>query len=163
LNNTIQSAYFAGGCFWGVEYFFQKIKGVTQVTSGYMGGTQKNPTYEDVIYRNTGHLEVIKVEYNSDEVSYRDLVKLFFEIHNFTQTDGQGPDIGYQYLSAIFVQTQEEKTISQEIIEILEGMKYSVATKLIDGNIFYTAEDYHQNYYARTGKTPYCHSYRKVF
>lgn len=163
MESLIQSAYFAGGCFWGVEYLFQKNDGVIEVTSGYMGGTQKNPTYQDVIYRNSGHLEVVKVNYDSKVVTYQELVKLFFEIHDFTQTNGQGPDIGYQYLSAIFVQNEIEREIAQNLIKKLEEMNYSVATKLIDGEIFYSAEDYHQNYYDRNGKTPYCHSYKKVF
>jgi peptide methionine sulfoxide reductase msrA/msrB len=156
-------AFFSAGCFWGVEFLFQNLNGVKSVESGYMGGTQVAPSYEDVIYRNTGHLETVKVEYDPEVVSYEELVKFFFEIHDFTQTNGQGPDIGYQYLSGIFYQSPEEEKIAKNVIEILEDKGYKVATKLIDGKIFYMAEEYHQNYYNKTGKTPYCHSHRKIF
>ncbi|EJF07798.1 methionine-S-sulfoxide reductase [Thiovulum sp. ES] len=159
----IASAFFAAGCFWGVEFLFQGVSGVKSAESGYMGGTQIAPSYEDVIYRNTGHLETVKVDYNPEEVSYEELVKFFFEIHDFTQTNGQGPDIGFQYLSGIFYQNDEEKKITENVISTLENRGFKVATKLIDGKIFYRAEDYHQNYYNKTGKTPYCHSHRKIF
>jgi len=163
LNKNIKSAYFGAGCFWGVEYYFQQIQGVKKVVSGYMGGTQENPSYQDVIYRNSGHFEVVKVEYSADEVSYENLVKFFFEIHDFSQIDGQGPDLGYQYLSVIFTQNQDAKNIVNNVISLLENMNMKVATKIIDGHIFYPAEDYHQNYYQKSGKTPYCHSHRKIF
>lgn len=107
--DTLKKAYFAGGCFWGVEYFLEKEFGVKSVVSGYMGGKLKNPTYKDVSRGNSGHLELVEVVYDSKEVSYEKLAKLFFEIHNPQQTNGQGPDIGEQYLSAIFVSNDEEK------------------------------------------------------
>jgi methionine-S-sulfoxide reductase len=159
----IASAFFAAGCFWGVEFLFQGVSGVKSVESGYMGGTQISPSYEDVIYRNTGHLETVKIDYDPEQVSYEELVKFLFEIHDFTQTNGQGPDIGYQYLSGIFYQNDEEKKVAESVIAILENRGFQVATKLIEGKIFYRAEDYHQNYYNKTGKTPYCHSHRKIF
>ncbi len=158
----MEKVFFACGCFWGVEYLFQQVHGVKKVTSGYMGGTQTNPSYEDVIYRNTGHLETVEIEYNSEEVSYLELVKFFFEIHDFTQQNGQGPDIGYQYLSGIFYQNSKEREDATEIIELLKNRGFQVATMLIEGKVFYKAEEYHQNYYNKTGKKPYCHIHRPI-
>ena len=158
-----KKAYFAGGCFWGVEYYFNQVDGVTEALSGFMGGHLENPTYKDICYKDTGHLEVVEVEYNPDEVSYEILAKLFFEIHNPTQTNGQGPDIGSQYLSAVFVSNEEEKTTIKKLINALEENNYDIATKIIEKSKFYPAEDYHQHYYEKSGKMPYCHSYIKRF
>lgn len=158
-------AYFAGGCFWGVEYFFEKLEGVKSAVSGYMGGTVHAPSYREVCMGMTGHLEVVRVEYDPSVVSFESLVKLFFEIHDFEQTNGQGPDIGPQYLSAIFYNNQEEKNICEDIIEQIEIKDYIVATKLIStlNTPFFEAEDYHQDYYFKHNKIPYCHSYKKIF
>ena len=163
----LKNAYFAGGCFWGVEYYFEKLEGVASAISGYMGGKLDNPTYQDICTGRTGHLEVVKITYDSSLITYEALAKLFFEIHDFTQTNGQGPDIGSQYLSAIFYTNDEEKNISKKLIQILENKGYSIATKLIsnlNNDIpFFEAEEYHQDYYFVHNKTPYCHSYRKIF
>jgi len=157
-------AYFAGGCFWGVEYHFEKLKGVISATSGYMGGHVDNPTYQQVSYDNTGHLEVVEIKYNPAEVSYETLAKLFFEIHDPTQANGQGPDIGEQYKSAIFYNTDGEKEILQKLIKILKDKKYKVVTKLIKADTqFWDAEEYHQDYYKKHNKKPYCHAYTKRF
>lgn len=156
-------AYFAAGCFWGVEYHFEKLEGVHAAISGYMGGDVDDPTYEEVCTGMTGHLEVVKVEYDESIVSFRDLTKLFFEIHDFTQTNGQGPDIGSQYLSAIFYKNEDEKRVVLELIDELESKGFKVATTLEPLTVFYKAEDYHQDYYERHNKMPYCHSYRKIF
>ncbi|DAB33885.1 MAG TPA: peptide-methionine (S)-S-oxide reductase [Sulfurospirillum sp. UBA12182] len=153
-------AYFAGGCFWGVEYFFTKQKGVLNVLCGFMGGDLKNPTYEDVCYSDTGHLEAVEVEYDPQEVNYETLAKLFFEIHDPTQGNGQGPDIGKQYLSAVFVNSDEERDIIEKLIKILEEKGLHVKTKIFPKSEFYKAEEYHQHYYFKTGKLPYCH--RKI-
>ncbi|MDN5049629.1 peptide-methionine (S)-S-oxide reductase MsrA [Aliarcobacter butzleri] len=160
---NIKKAYFAAGCFWGVEYYFQKVAGVKSVISGYMGGFIENPTYEIVCSGFSGHLETIEVEFDETIVSFESLAKLFFEIHDFTQTNGQGPDIGNQYLSAIFCSDIEQKTISENLIKELENKGFKVATTLYEKGIFYKAEEYHQNYYERHNKVPYCHSYRKIF
>ena len=104
-----KKAYFAGGCFWGVEYYFNKEDGVLDALSGFMGGHTLNPTYQDICYKDTGHLEVVEVKYNADKLSYESLAKLFFEIHNPTQTNGQGPDIGSQYLSAVLLVMKKKK------------------------------------------------------
>jgi len=162
---NIKSAYFAGGCFWGVEYYFEKLKGVQSAISGYMGGHLENPTYKDICSGTTGHFEVVQINYDENIVSFEELTKLFFEIHDPSQTNGQGPDIGSQYLSAIFYNNEKEKESSASLIQILEDKGYFVATKLIDGAnvLFYEAEDYHQDYYFIHKKVPYCHSYTKRF
>ena len=160
---NLKKAYFATGCFWGVEFLFQKQIGVLEVVSGYMGGDIENPTYEIVCSGFSGHLEVVEVVFDESIVSYGTLVKLFFEIHDFTQTNGQGPDIGTQYLSAIFYCDENQKNIAEDLIVQLEEKAYKVATTLRPKVKFYKAESYHQNYYNKSGKTPYCHSYRKVF
>lgn len=157
-NDTFSLAYFAGGCFWGVEYYFNKEEGVIDALSGFMGGHTKNPTYEEVCYKNTGHLEVVEVKYNPEVISYENLAKLFFEIHDPTQENGQGPDIGSQYLSAIFVSTDEEKETIKKLITELEHKGFKVVTKILEKQEFYVADDYHQYYYKKTGKIPYCHS-----
>ena len=161
----LKSAYFAGGCFWGVEYNFEKLEGVQSAISGYMGGKLENPTYKDVCSGLTGHLEVVRIDYDETKVSFENLAKLFFEIHDPTQENGQGPDLGSQYLSAIFYNDENEKNVVENLIDILKQKKYDVVTKLISTqNIpFYEAEEHHQDYYFVHGKTPYCHSYTKRF
>jgi len=163
-HTTIEKeAYFAGGCFWGVEYYLEKLDGVKDVISGYMGGDKENPTYIDVSSGNSGHLEVVKVIYDPSKISYETLSKAFFEIHDPTQADGQGPDIGEQYKSAIFTSDEKEKEIINNLINILKQKGYKVVTKIYDAKSFYEAEDYHQNYYTNQKKTPYCHRYIKKF
>ncbi len=157
------SAIFAGGCFWGVEHMMQRVKGVIEVISGYTGGDTKNPGYREVCKEDTGHAEAVEVVYDSSLVSYETLVKYFFEIHDPTQVNRQGPDIGYQYRSAIFYKTDDEKKVAEKIISELEKKGYKVATELQKANEFWPAEDYHQDYYARKGGVPYCHSYKKRF
>ncbi len=162
-NKMIKKAYFASGCFWGTEYYFMKAKGVSHTAVGFMGGHVDNPSYEQVCQKNTGHLETTEVEYDISKISYEELVKLFFETHDFTQTNGQGPDIGPQYLSCIFYTTNEEKEIAEKYIEILEGKGYKVATMLKPAFTFWKAEDYHQQYYEHKGTKPYCHVYKQIF
>ncbi|TQV86406.1 bifunctional methionine sulfoxide reductase B/A protein [Aliikangiella coralliicola] len=157
------SAYFAGGCFWGVEHLMQQQAGVVSAVSGYMGGQTDNPTYEQVCSKTTGHLEVVEINYHSDEVDFETLAKLFFEIHDPTQTDGQGPDKGSQYLSAIFYNNNDEKQISEKLIDILRTKGYDVATQLLPVDTFWKAEDYHQDYYQKNGHSPYCHRYEAKF
>ena len=161
--SATQKAYFAGGCFWGVEHLMQKQAGVLKVDSGYMGGWVDNPTYRQVCSKETGHLEVVEVTYDPAEVSFETLAKLFFEIHDPTQENGQGPDIGSQYLSAIFAQNQEEVDVVNKLIGILEAKGLKIATQIRHKDTFWKAEDYHQDYYENNGHTPYCHSYQKRF
>ena len=162
---SIKKAYFAAGCFWGVEYHFEKTNGVVDAISGYMGGSMPNPGYRDICTGQTGHLEVVEINFDDTIVSYDTLSRLFFEIHDFTQTNGQGPDIGSQYLSAVFYNNEEEKQTIKDIIKELSNKNYIVATKLISthNTPFFKAEDYHQDYYSKIGKSPYCHSYKKIF
>lgn len=159
----LKKAYYAGGCFWGVEFLMEQQKGVKQAVSGYMGGDKKNPTYEEVCRKNTGHLETVEVTYDPKLISYEDLTKLFFEIHDPTQADGQGPDRGPQYLSAVFYNSDAEKKIVEKLINILKKKGFSVVTKVLPVKTFWQAEDYHQDYYIKTQKKPYCHSYQKRF
>lgn len=161
--STVKTAYFAGGCFWGVEYYLEKIDGVKEVTSGFMGGHLKNPGYYDVVRKDTGHLETVEVVYDPSKVSYETLAKTFFEIHDPTQTDGQGPDMGSQYLSAIFVSSKEERETIERLIKVLEDKGFKIATKVLPKAPFYSAEEYHQNYYERKGTKPYCHRRVKRF
>jgi peptide methionine sulfoxide reductase msrA/msrB len=128
-----------------------------------MGGHVDAPNYQQVRTGETGHLECVEVAYDATKTNYEDLVKLFFETHDFTQTDGQGPDIGSQYLSCIFYSNDEEKLIAEKYIDILKSKAYSVATLLKPTSTFWRAEDYHQQYYEHKGTQPYCHSYRKIF
>lgn len=158
-----QSAYFAGGCFWGVEHLFQKQDGVDSVTSGYMGGFLDNPTYEDVCSGKTGHLEIVKVNYDPAIISYEVLVKFFFEIHDSTQKNGQGPDVGLQYLSAIFYSNNTQLEICHNVIGLLKNKGFDVATELFESNKFWKAESYHQNYYIKHNKEPYCHVHKQIF
>ncbi len=154
-------AYFAGGCFWGVEYMFEQLDGVIEAISGYMGGHLPNPTYKQVRSGTTGHLETVKVVYDPEKVSYEDLVKYFFNIHDPTQKDGQGPDIGPQYRSAIFYVDEEQKKVAEKVKSMLVEKGYDVQTEIRPANEFWEAEEYHQDYYKKTGETPYCHFYVK--
>ena len=156
-------AYYAGGCFWGVEHLFQDKQGVVDAVSGYMGGELKGPTYQDVLTGRTGHLEAVEISYDPAVVSYEELTKFFFEIHDPTQANGQGPDIGPQYLSAIFFSSEEEKITAEKLINILKEKGYDVVTKLIQAETFWEAEEYHQDYYVKKRQQPYCHFYQKKF
>ncbi len=154
---NLERAIFAGGCFWGVEHLMQQQDGVISVESGYIGGTLENPTYEQVKAHITGHAEAVEVVYDPSRVDYQSLAKLFFEIHDPTQTDGQGPDLGDQYRSEIFYTSPQQQQIAQKLIETLEAKGLKVATKLTEATKFYRAEEYHQDYYSRKGSEPYCH------
>lgn len=159
----MEKAVFAGGCFWGVQYFFEKKEGVYTSRVGYTGGEKEKPTYNDVCNSNTGHYEAIEITYNPQIISYEGLAKLFFEIHDPTQANGQGPDMGDQYLSAVFYSNNKQKETAEELIRILKGKGYDVVTELIEASTFWEAEDYHQYYYNKKGSTPYCHFYTKKF
>ncbi len=155
--------WFAGGCFWGVEHYFEKAEGVIAAKSGYMGGHVKNPTYQQVCTGSTGHAETVEVTYDPAKTSFETLARLFFEIHDPTQLYRQGPDIGDQYRSVVFYATPEEKAAAEKLIKILKDKGYTVVTQVTPASEFWEAEDYHQDYYAHTGKQPYCHFYTKRF
>jgi len=158
-----EKALLAGGCFWGVEYFFNNAEGVIYTNVGYTGGDVKNPSYKQVCRGDSGHFEAVEVVFDPDVTSYEKILKLFFCIHDFTQTNGQGPDIGPQYRSAIFYYNDVQKKTAERLIAELTRMEYEVATQILPARRFWTAEDYHQDYYGKTGKEPYCHVFREVF
>ncbi|MDP4238758.1 MAG: bifunctional methionine sulfoxide reductase B/A protein [Bacteroidota bacterium] len=158
-----ETAYFASGCFWGTQYHFMKAKGVIATTVGYMGGRTQNPTYKQVCTGETGHVETTQVVFDKTKTSYEDMVKLYFETHDFTQVGGQGPDIGDQYRSVIFYSSEDQRLIAEKYIGILTDKGYKVATILKPAPKFWKAEDYHQEYYEKNHGTPYCHIYRKIF
>lgn len=155
----LKTAYFAGGCFWGTQYYFEKAKGVVDTKVGYMGGHTDHPTYEQVCTHTTGHYETIKVIYDSRVTNYEAMARLFFDIHDPTQTDGQGPDIGQQYMSVVFFADSNEKRIAEKLIGILEVKGLKIATRLLPVTTFWNAEEYHEHHYDREGTTPYCHKY----
>jgi len=150
--------YFAGGCFWGVEHFLEMMPGVIDVESGYMGGAKDSPAYEEVSSGETGHAETVRVTFDPKQIGYAAVAKRFFEIHDPTEVDRQGPDIGTQYRSAVYVTNAEQRAAVDELIGKLKANGYAVATTVHDAGQFWLAEEYHQNYYAKTKKTPYCHT-----
>lgn len=153
----LERAFFAGGCFWGVEHFLQRALGVVRTQVGYMGGNVADPSYEEVCSAATGHVEAVEVLFDPSKTSYETLAKLFFEIHDPFDAGGQGPDRGSQYLSVLFYMTLEQKEVAFRLRTYLEKGGKKVETKIIPASWFYPAEEYHQKYYAKTGKTPYCH------
>jgi len=157
------TAFFAGGCFWGVQYYLNDFKGVISTTVGYTGGHTDNPTYKEVCSGKTGHAEAIEVVFDPSKTNYEALAKYFFEIHDPTEVNRQGPDIGVQYRSAIFYKNDEQKATSEKLIKILKDKGYNVTTELVAATKFWKAEDYHQDYYEKTGGSPYCHRYIKRF
>ena len=157
------TAYFAGGCFWGTEHLLQSKEGVLSTRVGYMGGHAENPTYHEVCSDTTGHAETVEVIFDPARTDFETLARYFFEIHDPTQKDRQGPDIGGQYRSAIFYTNDSQKQTAEKLIAILKGKEYDVVTELSRADKFWLAEAYHQDYYNQTGQRPYCHIYQKRF
>jgi peptide-methionine (S)-S-oxide reductase len=150
---------FGAGCFWCTEAVFQNLKGVSKVVSGYMGGHKPDPTYMDICNGDTGHAEVIQVEYDPEIISFDELLLVFFKTHNPTTRNQQGNDIGTQYRSVIFYHTNEQKTAAQNMIDKLERelvFEKSIVTEISPVSKFYEAEDYHQNYFNQNTNKPYC-------
>lgn len=159
----MDTAYFASGCFWGTQYHFMKAKGVVATAAGYMGGHTISPTYKEVCTGTTGHIEVVEVIFDSQKTSFEDMVKLYYETHDFEQVGGQGPDIGEQYQSVVFYVSEEQKAMTEKYIKILSDKGYKVATQLRPAPEFWAAEEYHQEYYDKKNGIPYCHAYKKIF
>ena len=152
-------AVFGGGCFWCTEAVFKMLKGINSVLPGYAGGTTKNPTYEEVSGGNTGHTECVQVEFNPKEISYRDLLTVFFGSHDPTTLNKQGNDVGTQYRSAIFYTRPEQKEIADNFIKELNNsneMGKPIVTEVIPLDVFYVAENYHKDYYEKNKEAPYC-------
>ena len=153
----------ASGCFWGTEYFLKRIDGVLSTTVGYTGGHVENPSYEQVCGKRTGHYEACLVEFDPKRTTAEEVLRTFFETHDPTQANGQGPDIGPQYRSAVFYQNEAQRDLTQSLIGLLTAKGLKVATEVLPAQAFYSAEGYHQDYYDMKGGTPYCHGYRKLF
>jgi peptide methionine sulfoxide reductase msrA/msrB len=160
---SYETAIFAGGCFWGVEHLLKDLPGVADIVPGYTGGTVENPTYEQVRAHTTGHAEAVRILFDPQKTTYETLVKAFMEIHDPTQADGQGPDIGPQYRSEIFYTTPAQKQTASAVIGLLKQKGLSVVTRVTPAGPFWTAEEYHHKYYARKGTEPYCHRRVKRF
>ncbi len=152
-----EQAVFAGGCFWGVEHHFEHTPGVLKAESGYTGGTTRNPTYSEVCTGKTGHAEAVRVTYDPGKVSYEQLARLFFETHDPTTANRQGPDVGTQYRSAVFYATPGQKAAAEKLIALLKAKGYKVVTQLQPAGEFYPAEDYHQDYLDKHPERPSCH------
>ena len=152
-----QQATLGGGCFWCIEAPMQELRGVERVVSGYAGGHVEDPTYEAVCNGTTGHAEVVQVTFDPDEITYRELLEVFFALHDPTTKDRQGPDVGSQYRSAIFYHDDEQRATAEALVEELEGEAYDgIVTEVEPLETFYEAEEYHQNYYEKNPNQPYC-------
>ena len=159
MNTNLQTATLAGGCFWCLEAVYDEVKGVQGVESGYAGGHMDNPSYREVCNGNTGHAEVVQVHFDPNVVSYRDLLNVFFAIHDPTTLNRQGADVGTQYRSAIFYHDEEQKKSAEELIKELNAQQIwdkPIVTRVEKLDKFYMAEDYHQEYFARNQYQPYC-------
>ncbi len=153
MDNRVEKAIFAAGCFWGVQYYFDQVPGVVETRAGYTGGRTKNPTYEQVCGHTTGHAEAVEVAFDPKQVSYKVLVKHFFRMHDPTQLNRQGPDIGNQYRSAIFYTSAEQREVAEKVKQqAAAGFDKPIVTQIAQAAPFYPAEDYHQKYAERTGR-----------
>lgn len=158
-NISLNTAILAGGCFWCTEAVFQNLIGVYKIESGYIGGHIKNPAYREITTGRTGHAEAIRIEYNESEISYAELLEIFFATHDPTTLNRQGNDVGTQYRSEIFYTSEEQKQIAQEYIALLDKERVfsnPIVTKVTEAPTFYLAEEYHHNYYNDNPNQPYC-------
>ena len=157
--NNLQTAIVAGGCFWCTEAVFQRVEGVEEVTSGYTGGSIKNPAYREITTGRTGHAEAIKIEFDPTVLSYQEILAIFFATHDPTTLNRQGADRGTQYRSAIFYTDENQKALAEEVIAKLEEegiFEDPIVTEVTEFDVFYNAEDYHQNYYNQNSSQGYC-------
>ena len=156
---TIQTATLGGGCFWCTEAVFSELKGVEKVESGYSGGTVPNPTYEQVCTGRTGHAEVAQITFNPTVISYKEILQIFFTVHDPTTLNRQGADVGTQYRSVIFYHNEEQRTIAEQVVKEIEDAKIwdaPIVTQLAPFEAFYKAEDYHQEYFKQNPYQSYC-------
>jgi peptide-methionine (S)-S-oxide reductase len=156
---NMETATLAGGCFWCLEAVFDELRGVQSVESGYMGGRVEHPSYDDVCAGDTGHAEVVHLRFDPAQVGFRELLEVFFVIHDPTTRDRQGNDIGTQYRSAIFYHSPEQRAIAEEVIARMNAAKIwraSIVTEVAPASTFWVAEDYHQEYFSRNPRQPYC-------
>jgi peptide-methionine (S)-S-oxide reductase len=157
-NAAARLATLGAGCFWGVEYVYRRVPGVLDVQAGYSGGHTQNPSYEEVCSHTTGHAEVVQLEFDPERVTYDQLLEVFWAMHDPTQVDRQGPDIGDQYRSVIFTHDEDQLVAATESRAKAQArLDRPIATKIEPLQAFYPAEDYHQRYYEKTGHEPYCH------
>jgi peptide-methionine (S)-S-oxide reductase len=159
MSNSIDTAIFASGCFWCTEAIFQELNGVEKVESGYIGGENPNPTYEEVCTGNTGHAEATRIYYNPEIINFKELLEVFWKTHDPTTLNRQGNDVGTQYRSGIFFLSEEQKDLAEEYKQKLDeaGIYESpIVTEITPASEFYVAENYHQNYYNQNGNQPYC-------
>ncbi len=163
LKEVADTAIFAGGCFWGVEYYMHKAPGVISTEVGYTGGHGPKPTYKEVCSHKTGYAEAVRIIFDPKKTNFENVAKLFFEIHDPTEINRQGPDIGDQYRSAIFYQNIDQKKTAEQLIDLLKIKGFQVTTQLVPATKFWKAEEYHQQYYTKESGTPYCHRYVKRF
>ena len=158
-SKELENVTFGAGCFWCVEAVFERLKGVKEVRSGYMGGEMKNPAYEDVCGGNTGHVEVIQLNYDPQVISFNELLEVFWIAHDPTTENRQGADIGTQYRSAIFYHTENQRKLAEKSKKLLNDAnmhKMPIMTEILPLQTFYLAEKYHQNYYRLNSNAPYC-------
>lgn len=155
---TTETATFGAGCFWGVEYVFRRVPGVMHAEVGYSGGIRPDPTYREVCSHTTGHAEVCRVTFDPERVAFDQLLEVFWAMHDPTQVDRQGPDVGDQYRSVIFTRSDEQQTVAEASKARAQARSdRPIATQVLPAPTFYPAEDYHQAYYEKNGHTPYCH------
>ena len=158
-NNNLETATLGGGCFWCTEAVFDNLQGVEDVVSGYSGGHTENPTYQEVCSETTGHAEVVQIKFNPNEISFKEILQVFFGTHDPTTLNRQGNDIGTSYRSAIFYHNDGQKRIAEETIEEIENegvFDDPIVTEVTEFTNFYPAEDYHQEYFAKNPNQPYC-------
>jgi peptide-methionine (S)-S-oxide reductase len=156
--SSLDTATFGAGCFWGVEWVFRQVPGVHDAVSGYSGGVTPDPTYREVCTNRTGHAEVVQVTFDPSVVTFDQLLDIFWAMHDPTQVDRQGPDIGNQYRSVIFAHDAAQRVAAEASrVRAQAAVARPIATTIEDLNAFYPAEDYHQRYYEGTGHEPYCH------
>lgn len=153
----------AAGCFWGVQYYLDRLPGVLKTEVGYSGGSLEHPSYEAVCGKETGHYEALRIVFDSNKVDLTTVIQYFFEIHDPTQKNGQGPDLGPQYLSAVFYYDEEQRRTVQAVMNELSAMGYDLSTRLLPVATFWPAENYHQHYYQHKNGTPYCHRHTARF